>query len=223
MFSKRLNRGVLVIATALFAAGLQPPASAVTSTAALWHMDETSGSVMRDSSGHGNDGALHNVALGQLSSQGTAYGFNGKSSYVSVPDSSSLDPGSVPLSITLNIKFSQVPADQRDYDLIRKGLATTAGGDYKIEIVDTGMAFCVFRGSRGSVTLRRGPNLGDGKWHTIQCSKSDTSIKLVVDGTVYSKLGTVGSIANSSAVNVGAKPGDDYYNGLIDEVQVVTG
>ncbi|MDP9226102.1 MAG: LamG domain-containing protein, partial [Actinomycetota bacterium] len=180
-------------------------------------------SVMHDSSGHGNDGALHYVALGQPSAHGTAYGFNGKSSYVSVPDSSSLDPGGAPISITMNVKFSQVPADQKDYDLIRKGLATTSGGDYKIEIVDTGMAFCVFRGSLGALTLRRGPNLGDGNWHTIQCSKDDTSIKLVVDGTVYSKVGIVGSIANSSNVIVGAKPGDDYYNGLMDEVQVVTG
>jgi Concanavalin A-like lectin/glucanases superfamily len=219
-----LNRYALfVIATALFAAGLPATASAATATVALWHMDETSGAVMRDSSGHGNNGALHNVAVGQTSPHGKAYGFNGTSSYVKVADDPSLDPARAPVSVSLKVKFSQRPASNRDYDLLRKGLATTAGGDYKIEILDTGMAFCVFKGSAGTASLTRGPNLGNGRWHTIQCTKIDHSIKLVVDGTVYSRAVTVGSIANSSSVVIGAKPGDDYFKGLLDEVRVVVG
>ncbi|MDP9222822.1 MAG: LamG domain-containing protein [Actinomycetota bacterium] len=224
MSFKRLGRYVSVgAATIVFAAGLQAPASAVTSTVALWHMDETSGSVMHDSSGHGNDGALHNVALGQLSPHGYAYGFNGKSSYVKVPNSPSLNPGSAGLTITMNLKFTQLPANDADYDLLRKGLAGTAGGDFKIEIRDNGMAFCRFRGSSGAATLRKGPHLQDGNWHTLQCVKTDTTIQLVIDGVTYSKAAVVGSISNSSDVIVGAKPGDDFYNGLLDEVVVAVG
>ncbi|MCA1695792.1 MAG: LamG domain-containing protein [Actinobacteria bacterium] len=223
MASRNLNPYVLLVAIVVFGTGWQAPASAATSTAALWHMDETTGTVMQDSSGSSNNGTLHSVDLGQPSSNGTAYGFNGTSSYVSVPDNNTLDPGSAPLTITMNVKLNQRPSTGKDYDLIRKGLAGTAGGDYKIEILETGKVFCRFKGSVGPVTLRNGPNLADGAWHTIQCAKSDSSIKLVVDGITYSKVGTVGSIANASAVIVGAKPGDDFFNGLLDEVEVVVG
>ena len=34
---------------------------------------------------------------------------------------------------------------------------------------------------------------------------------------------TVGSIANSASVYVGAKPGADFYNGLMDEVRIAVG
>jgi Concanavalin A-like lectin/glucanases superfamily len=223
MCSRNLRPYVLLVAIVAFATAWQAPASAATGTVALWHMDETSDSLMQDSSGFGNNGTLDSVSLGEPSLNGTAYGFNGTSSYVSVPDNNTLDPGSAPLSITMNIKFSQLPGSGKDYDLLRKGLAGTKGGDYKMEIMDNGKAFCRFRGSVGPLAFRKGPNLADGKWHTIECAKSDSSIKLVVDGVAYSKTGTVGSIDNASAVILGAKPGDDFFNGLIDEATVVVG
>ena len=71
--------------------------------AALWHMDETSGTVMHDAVGS-HTGTLHSVALGQSGYLGTAFGFNGSSSYVSVPSSSDLNPGSANITITIHLK-----------------------------------------------------------------------------------------------------------------------
>src|SRR5207248_675430 len=65
---------------------------------ALWHMDETSGSVMHDSIA-GHDGTAFSVALGQPGFLGTAFGFNGTSSYVSVPSASDLNAGSLDITI----------------------------------------------------------------------------------------------------------------------------
>src|SRR5437764_1462668 len=59
-----------------------PTTSSATGTVALWHMDETSGTVMSDSVG-GHTGTLHSVQLGQPGFLGTAFGFSG--GYVSVP------------------------------------------------------------------------------------------------------------------------------------------
>lgn len=48
---------------------------------ASWQMNDTAGG-MTDSSGNGNVGVLHSVAR-----DGSTYGFDGASSYVSVPSS----------------------------------------------------------------------------------------------------------------------------------------
>jgi chitodextrinase len=189
---------------------------------ALWHMDETSGTVMVDSAGS-NDGTLHSVQLNQPGALGKAYGFNGSSSYVSVPSSGSLNPGSHDITLSAKVKFSLLPpgGGAADYDLLRKGLSTTAGGDYKMEIVSSGKTLCLFRGSGTQVQLTGGPNLANGAWHTISCEKTATSVRLIVDGAVKaSKSATVGTISNSSPLYVGAKPNDDWYIGLLDEVFV---
>jgi len=196
--------------------------AANSSIAALWHMDETSGSVMKDSAGS-NDGTLHSVQLGQAGSVGLAYGFNGSSSYVSVPSSGALNPGSHDITLTAKVKFSQLPpgGGAADYDLVRKGLSTTSGGDYKMEIVSSGKTLCLFRGSGTQVQLIGGPNLANGAWHTVSCEKTATSVRLLVDGAVKaSKTATVGTISNSSPLYVGAKPNDDWYIGLMDEVSI---
>jgi hypothetical protein len=65
-----------------------PPSSG---QVALWHMDETSGSVMHDSVG-GHDGTLSNVRLGVPGFTNTAFGFT--TSSASVPSAAALNPGS---------------------------------------------------------------------------------------------------------------------------------
>ena len=75
---------------------------------ALWKMDETSGTVMRDSVGS-HTGTLHSVQLGVPGFKGTAYGFTG-SSYVTVPSAGDLNPGSANISITVHLKATSAPA-----------------------------------------------------------------------------------------------------------------
>ena len=188
---------------------------------ALWHMDETSGTVMYDSIASHN-GTLHSVQLGLPGFSGTGYGFNGSSSYVSVPSAGDLNPGSANITITIHLKTTSVPATP-DWDLIRKGLYTTAGGEYKMEYQPSGQASCGFKGSGGYSELMAGPALNDGQWHTVQCVKTSSAIKVVVDGQAFSKSATIGSIANTAAVPIGARPGSEYFKGSLDEASVQVG
>lgn len=187
---------------------------------ALWHMDETSGTVMKDSI-NSHDGALHSVQLGLPGSSGTAYGFTG-SSYVSVPSAGDLNPGSANVTITIRLKSTSVPATP-DWDLIRKGYYTTPGGEYKTEYQPSGQASCGFKGSAGYAELIAGPALSNGSWHTVQCVKTSSAIKLVVDGQRFSKAATVGSIANTDTVPIGARPGSEFYKGSLDEASIQVG
>jgi hypothetical protein len=201
-------------------------AAAAAAPTALWHMNETSGTTMTDSSGHGYNGTISNVKLGVAGVSGTGYQFNGSTSRVIVPDAPGLDAGSANFIVTVNVAFTSLPAD--DYDLVRKGLASTNGGDWKMEIMPVngqGIARCYWRGTAGSKTKTAGPNLADGRYHTISCRKTSTTIALIVDGTTYSSTKTIGSIDNSAPISVGAKAGSggDWYKGRMDEVSLTIG
>ena len=152
---------------------------------ALWHMDELSGTVMHDSIA-GHDGSLNSVQKGLTGFSGTAYGFSGSSgaggsnSYVSVPSASDLNPGSKNVTVTIHLNTTRAPATP-DWDVIRKGLYTSPGGEYKMEYQPSGQASCGFKGSTAYAELMAGPPINDGQWHTVQCVKTSSDIKVVVE------------------------------------------
>jgi hypothetical protein len=217
-----------LLAVAAAVAGLllltAAPAHAATVVAA-WDMEDA-GSTMADSSGHGHTGTLHGVTVRQPGQSGFGYGFNGKPSYVTVPSAADFSPGTANIRMSLSVRFSVLPsAAVGDYDLIRRGLAGTKGGDYKLEILGSGRAFCLFRGSGGPVSFSAGPNLADNRWHSLSCARIGKSVVLTVDGATFTKAGTTGTIANTSAVFIGAKDGagGDQYRGLMDSVSISVG
>jgi hypothetical protein len=220
-----------VVVTASNAAGTSAPAAsnitAVVKTApappglvALWHMDETSGTVMHDAVG-GHDGTLQNVVLGQPGFAGLAYGFTG-SSQVLVPSAADLNPGAANVTLTIHLKATSVPATP-DWDLLRKGVFASAGGEYKVEYQPSGQATCGFNTSTNYAELTAGPALDDGQWHTVQCVKTANGVQVVVDGHAFSKAASLGTIANSDQVAVGAHPNAEFFRGSLDEASVQVG
>jgi hypothetical protein len=206
---------------AVVAAGpVEVPAS---STSGTWHMNETNGTDMLDSTGI-HLGKMHNVTLGgagRQSSDGTDYSFNGHSSYVSIPSDGDLNAGDSDVHIAFNLKTSSVPA-KPDYDLFRKGQAP--GPEYKVELQPNGQVSCHFKGDRATgVTVQAGPDLHDGRWHEIKCERLSSSVSLTVDGVTYSKSRSVGYISNDFDVIVGAYPGGDFYKGEMDELNFSIG
>lgn len=219
------------VVTAANSAGSASATSAATSVVqpiptqaglvALWHMDEVTGTVIADSA-LDHDGALHSVVLGQPGFTATAFGFNGSSSYASVPSAGDLNPGSAQITITIHMKATAVPATP-DWDLIRKGYYTSSGGEYKVEYQPSGQTSCGFKGSAGYAELIAGPAVNDNQWHTVQCVKTSSAIKLIVDGQTFSKSANVGSIANGDSVPIGARPGSEYFKGSLDEASIQIG
>jgi hypothetical protein len=190
-------------------------------TVALWHMDALG--TMTDSAGT-NNGTPYGVGLDPSGFAGAAYQFNG-SSWVSVPNAAALNPGSANVTITLHIKTTQpAPPTVQDWDLVRKGLYTD-GSEFKVEYYPSAQAGCAFGGSQAySGEHPAGPPLDDGAWHTIQCRKTATGISTIVDGTTVYALGiAIGTISNSADLAIGARPGSEYFQGSIDEVQITYG
>ena len=101
---------------------------------------------------------------------GRAYSFNGSNSKVTVPNDSSLNPGSQNVTIKAQVKFSTRPSSSvGDYDLVRK--QSNTAGTYKMEILQTGRAFCRFSGTNGGTNITAGPDLSDNRWHTITAAR----------------------------------------------------
>ena len=212
----------LVVAALLVSAGSALGAS----PSAIWHMDETSGSVAKDATGNGYDGAMQNIKRGVTGVSRTGFEFNGTSSRILVKDAPGLRAGDKDLVVTLYVSFTKKPIG--DYDLIRKGLSSSTGGDWKIEIMPTSVgaqAYCYWKGSIATKSKTAGPNLADGRYHKITCEKHATTVALVVDGTRYSSTKTIGRIDNTAQLSIGAKAGSggDWYKGRMDEVSVTIG
>jgi hypothetical protein len=202
-----------------------PSPSPASTIVAQWNMDETSGTTMYDSVGS-NNGTLNSVTLGLPGFTGTAYGFDGAVSkgYVAVPSADDLNPDTSDFAFTIHVKTTSRPATG-DYDIMRKGVysTTVSPQEYKMEIQQSGQASCAFRGTTGHAQIIAGPSVTDGVWHTLQCSETATAITLTVDGQSFTKSVAIGSLANTSPLVLGAHPGFDYYNGLLDDASIAKG
>jgi Concanavalin A-like lectin/glucanases superfamily len=195
------------------------PASAST-VAASWRMDESGGSTMLDTSGNGNNGTL----LGGVVPTGAAYAFDG-TGWVSVPNRPSLNPALADVDITMQIATTSMPGTGTlDFDLLRKG--TTV--QYKVELYGLNgraVGLCHFKGDLAGVTVKGGPTLNDGSWHTIECIKATSSVQLKVDGAVVKTVNTaVGSISPTTKLAIGSKYGNtDWYTGQMRNVTLSFG
>jgi hypothetical protein len=225
-------RLILVFLVAAAAMLIGSPAQAATPTH-VWAMDEPDGTgTMLDTGGPTQTpGTWEHITAGVPGFTGTAYRFNGSSSRVVVHDDASLDPGASSFTFTVHVRFTTMPtaAIGGDYDLIRKGLGSTKGGYWKMEIYPSSngsvaLGLCQMKGSLGAAKIQNAPHsLNDGAWHTITCTKDDTGIALTVDGTRYFKAVKIGSIANGDPLTLGAKNiGGDWYDGDMDVVSYQT-
>jgi hypothetical protein len=206
------------------------PAAGAASVSHIWSMDEPNGTGTMNDDGTPTqtDGKWTNIQAGVPGFDGTAYRFGGNSR-VTVADDPSLDPGSSDFTATAHVRFTTMPTSAigGDYDLIRKGLGSSEGGYWKVEIFPdstntTAMGRCQMKGSSGSVKITNSPSaLNDGTWHTITCAKTGSNVSLTVDGTNYSRNVTIGRIANDDPVTLGSSTaGKDWYSGDMDEVSL---
>jgi hypothetical protein len=195
---------------------------------AYWSLGEIRGPTARDSSGHHNDGIRHHIV-----GDGRGYRFNGVDSRVIVQSSATLNPRfeSFSWGVTLSMTKAPTPVGET-YDVLRKGLVTTKGGDYKIEVMNVGgkaVARCVTRsfrrnGTKVLASVQGSTNLANRRRHRIRCTKTSTSITLEVDSLALrtkSYPGGLGSVSNTSNLALGAKAestattGFDWFKGEI--------
>jgi hypothetical protein len=200
---------------------------------AHWSLDEVGSSTALDSSGNGNVGTNYNIV-----GDGAGYTFNGVDSRVIVPTAAILNPVAADFSWGVTLTMTQPPSPVGEtYDVLRKGLVTTKGGDYKFEVKNVNgkaLARCVAKtvrkdGTKVLAAIQGTTTLADSHPHVVTCTKTSTSITLKVDSlTPRTKTfaGGLGSVSNTSNLALGAKAestastGFDWFKGVISDAWV---
>ena len=229
------SASVAAVVTALMTLGAPGAVAADQTFRGHWTLDEIGSPTAFDSSGYGNNGTNYNVT-----GDGSGYAFNGVNSRVIVPTSDSLNPGAANFSFGVTVSMVKPPPQLGEtYDVLRKGLVTTKGGNYKIEVKNVkgkAKARCVVKSYRTNGTkvlaaIQGTSSLADGAQHAITCVKTSTGIALYVDALAprtKNFSGGLGSVANTSVLALGAKGEDtaktgfDWFEGNIYDAWVAS-
>jgi Ca2+-binding RTX toxin-like protein len=227
-----LRRSSLLLAILLLVGAASGAGSAFGATIADWKMNERAGaSTMHDSSGTGLNGAIGSaVVTGVVTDGATGYQWlSTNRSGVHTErliqvDSSLLNPGIADFTFIMRFKTSSFG----DQNIVQKGQAKTAGGQWKIAI-KKGKIVCNFLGVVHRSAVWSNETIADNNWHTVRCDRRTTGVTITIDGgTPKTNHNWTGSISNTWPVAIGGKPkcdggvtvGCDYFVGLIDRVVI---
>ncbi|MFI5099852.1 MAG: LamG-like jellyroll fold domain-containing protein [Actinomycetes bacterium] len=197
-------------------------------TLALWNMNETSGTTLVDSSGHGINGTIGSEVV----KNGSVHTFNflkpntppAHPGHIDTVTSSQLNPGTRDYSITIRLKWTNSFGN-----IIQKGQSGTTGGYFKWQ-APGGKVQCLFRGSSGNAGVGSPTTLNNGQWHVINCTRTATQVTMTVDGVLVATLKhATGTISNTKVLSIAGKSTCDqitvtcdYWVGQIDYVQIQT-
>ncbi len=194
------------------------------STIALWHFDEGSGTTAYDETENDNDGTI-NGATWTTGKIGKALSFDGVDDYVNIPNESNFDlSGS--FSLESWIKTSQIG---KVGGIVTKHYSSDVRGSY-----------CLYIESNNKITMMlvRSPNdrdvvladayVNDDKWHHLVGTYDGSSMSLYIDGVLDNSISAFGVAANTNdPVKIGActsvsggTSSSANFNGLIDDVAI---
>ena len=226
------NTGHTLSAVARDAAGNTAPAAdvvvtvsntgppPVTGLVAAYAFDEASGTTVSDASGNGNTGTISNAAWNANGRFGSALDFNGSNSYVTVPDSSSLDltngmtleawvkPAQLGTTNWRTVVLKQNSANSYfTYALYANNNTSTPSGH-------------VYVG--GDVDTRGASQLPLNAWTHLAATYDGSTLRIYVNGTLASSKAIAGSmLAGTGVLRIGGNSiWSEWFSGLIDEVRV---
>ena|GEM_PF-646076 len=197
--------------------------------AAYWKFDEGTGTVSNDSTGNGNNGSIQGSPTWKSDDSCISKKcllFNGSSQYITVPNSSSLNP-TTGLTVEAWVKPTNV-ASSTNYNIIAKQDWGNKLG-YRFAISGYGCStnclfFGVGDGTNQTEYVPSGVNLNDlGNWHHVVGVFYSGTLKVYVDGKLRGSTTTpVNSISNTSSVlAIGRHSGGgEYFPGFIDEPRI---
>jgi hypothetical protein len=178
--------------------------------------------VAADNSGNGHDGVIQgNPAIGLRGHSNSAYSFDRPGSWIQVPPDPRLNPGRRDFVFSAWVNLEHAPRRAQTYDIIRKGLGRTPGGEFKLEILSGERVKCSTKNARGRGHAINSPvrRIADGNWHMVGCARTGSRWSTILDGMVTTKKVNMGVISNTMAVSIGSKYGlEDVPDGRVDEV-----
>jgi hypothetical protein len=210
--------------------GLNPLSVACGDLVGLWSLDEGTGSVALDTSGHANDGQIQGAGYVD-GFMGKGLEFDGSNDLVAIPNSAVYKPSA--LTVALRVTFSQLygNAVSGDEDGTMVLVAEQNSGN--------GLAYAVYKTSRNSLVFElANPALGvtgrvetaddfvvTGRWYHVRAVFGQPDMKLYVNGELAGT--TTHNAALDYSVSTGLKFGvgpdacqKRYFAGILDDVKI---
>jgi len=221
----RMIIGVLVaiIVLSIMPAGVQ--AQSDDGLVAEWHFDEGSGSVLKDSSGNGNDGVIYGATWVE-GKYGKALSFDGVDDYVDCGNGASLNFGTDTFAIETWVKTIDTTTDNWEGIVGRWGKSGDYYNGYWLQYFPNEGIWAF--GWHGQIYLNPTRSISDGNWHHVVCQKTgSTSAELYIDGEFVGKRTDLPSISTDTTdpLSMGRLSsadiyGERYFSGIIDEVRI---
>jgi hypothetical protein len=179
----------LLAVAATIAATASIPAAASADSFPLvgwWPMNEGSGQVIRDWSGHGNNGQLGNSPAADSQDPawipgvffGSALRFDG-GDVVQIPDSPTLDPQ----AITVATWFRGAASPGINRYVVAKGSVQCDRASYGLYSSSTGgMAFYISNATTWYRSPEAPASVWDGRWHHAAGTFDGSTVRLFIDG-----------------------------------------
>jgi PGF-CTERM protein/uncharacterized repeat protein (TIGR01451 family) len=181
---------------------------------AEWHFDEGSGSVVKDSSGYGNDGVIRGAKWTE-GKFGSALSFDGYDDYVEVLDSDSLD---IIGDLTL---VAWVKTSKDGEQIIAFGDSVHGLTGYLWMIGQSTAGRQSFHSSGNRQWGKSDSTVNDGTWHHVAVVLSDTTATFYKDGNPDGSMTSAAPVSHTGVryIGTGSNLAADF-NGIIDEVRI---
>ncbi|HEX5874779.1 MAG TPA: LamG-like jellyroll fold domain-containing protein, partial [Pyrinomonadaceae bacterium] len=156
--------------------------------------------------------------------QGTQHSLslNGTSSYVSVPNSSSVNI-SGPITIEAWIKVNAITSNYQEIVYRHSWQVSGTGGGYEFSITNAGkLRLDLYQSHNQYTTAIGGTTITTGTWHHVAGVWDGNQTRLYLNGVLDGSLWTTnGPASGNSPLKIGLNTGGTYYfGGLIDEVRI---
>ncbi len=167
-------------------------------------------------------GALLTPSLIFSQGSGKSYDFN--SSYINVPTSASLNPGTITLEAW--IKADSWATNIWENVIISKDGWATGDQGYTLRAGANGsLSFNIGDGVPGWHEVATGPLMQTGKWYHVAGTYDGTIMRLYLNGNQVASMSYTGAIsATTYNLTIGkmsyAAGGNRYFDGEIDEVRI---
>ncbi|GAB1692877.1 hypothetical protein KRM28CT15_46800 [Krasilnikovia sp. M28-CT-15] len=145
------------------------------------------------------------------------------------PSTADLNPGSGPIAYGARVRLT---ADQATdgQNILQKGYST-GGGQYKLQADKlTGRPRCALTGAASPTTYpaKSSITIADGAWHTLECRRTSTELRILVDGQVTGSTTVPAdlTIDNTAPLVLGGKglaDNNSQYHGALDDTWIATG
>jgi hypothetical protein len=205
--------GILAVAVTPFVHGFNPNTDS--SLIGWWKLDETSGTIARDSSRNANHGTLMGDPEWVAGKIGGALACDGSGDYVDVPTAASLRPPSVTLATWVWFNTTSGRQDflskSDDYALSMNEW----GSDNKVRaIVTSGGGWSVVAGATA---------LSPNQWYHLALTFDDASrmLRIYLDGVQDGELSVPNGLEHriGGGLTIGTYQ-TRYLNGMIDDVRI---